>query len=132
MIFIRFNFLYVYTCLIKSLVLITSISIIYIVAGNLPVIYIQSIGSSVSDYSSIFFSFNLDNSSYLLLPIISTSDTKKSLTTRAWIGIKEGMAIQVLPDHILKFDNNMFVRIFKLLGALSSYIVVTGLTDKLS
>ena len=42
------------------------------------------------------------------------------------------MAIQVLPDHILKFDNNIFVRIFKLLGTLSAYIVITDLTDRLS
>jgi hypothetical protein len=32
-------------------------------------------------------------------------------------GFKEGLNLNSLPDHILKIENNFYVKIFKILGA---------------
>ena len=55
----------------------------------------------------------------------------KNITKRIWYGIRSGWAIPQFPDHILKIEKNIFVRIFKLIGAFFVYILVTGLGQKL-
>ena len=51
----------------------------------------------------------------------------KNLIKRALNEFKSGWSLSELPEHILKIEKNIFVRIFKLIGAFFVYILVTGL-----
>ena len=48
---------------------------------------------------------------------------KKSLISRIWYGIKSGWQLPSLPDHIIKIDRNLYVRIFKGIGAVCVFLI---------
>lgn len=57
---------------------------------------------------------------------------KKSLKSRIWFGIKAGWELPVVPDHISKIDNNIYVKLFKYIGAISMFIIVSGIGSQLN
>ena len=44
---------------------------------------------------------------------------KNSFFNRIFIGFKKGIKTPTLPDHILKFQSNSLIRIFRVLGGFS-------------
>ena len=53
--------------------------------------------------------------------------TQKIILKRAIIGIVSGWNVPILPDKVAKFDRNKYVRIFKVIGALSMFYIFSGL-----
>ena len=52
--------------------------------------------------------------------------TLKKFLSKDWFGIKLGWNDPILPDYILKIDNNVYVKIFKFLGAFCIFLVISG------
>jgi len=44
---------------------------------------------------------------------------------RVFFGIKSGWELPILPEHISKMDKNIYVRIFKIIGAISVFIILS-------
>ena len=89
-------------------------------------------------YSGLFYSenidfikLNIDNLSCLLSPIFFSNENKKSLCRRAWIGIKEAKELELLPPHILRINNLIYVKLFRVIGGFSSFLIVSGISDKI-
>jgi hypothetical protein len=57
---------------------------------------------------------------------------KKTIFQRMVMGAKEGLAMNILPDHILKIENKIYVKIFKGIGAFCVYLSVTKLSYNFS
>lgn len=51
----------------------------------------------------------------------------KTILKRAINGIVSGWNIPILPDKVAKFDSNIYVKIFKAIGALSTFYILSGL-----
>ena len=52
---------------------------------------------------------------------------KKSYFKRAIIGLKEGMKLPLLPDHIIKLESHFLIKLFKATGAFSVFLLVSGI-----
>jgi len=52
---------------------------------------------------------------------------QKTILKRAINGIISGWNMPILPDKVAKFDSNIYVRIFKAFGALSTFYILSGL-----
>jgi hypothetical protein len=55
---------------------------------------------------------------------------KKTILKRAINGIvllREGWNMPILPEKMAKFDSNIYVKIFKAIGALSTFYIISGL-----
>jgi hypothetical protein len=52
---------------------------------------------------------------------------QKTLLKRAINGIVSGWNMPILPDKVAKFDSNIYVKIFKAIGALSTFYILSGL-----
>lgn len=52
---------------------------------------------------------------------------KKTILKRAINGIVSGWNMPILPEKIAKFDSNIYVKIFKAIGALSTFYIMSGL-----
>jgi hypothetical protein len=55
---------------------------------------------------------------------------KKTILKRAINGIvllREGWNMPILPEKRAKFDSNIYVKIFKAIGALSTFYIISGL-----
>jgi hypothetical protein len=52
---------------------------------------------------------------------------KKTILKRSINGIVSGWNMPILPDNIAKFDSNIYVKIFKAIGALSTFFILSGL-----
>jgi hypothetical protein len=66
-----------------------------------------------------------------LLVTTTTTTTKevqhKTILKRIINGIVSGWNMPILPDKIAKFDSNIYVKIFKAIGALSTFYILSGL-----
>ena len=114
-------------------------SIILISIGALSAFYIQSIGSDTGVYSGLFqvtsISLNEVNDQVLILSslfIKNNNKNEKTLRSRVWYGIKSGWDLAVLPDHIAKLDNTIPIRIFKTIGGICVFIIISGYGSQLS
>ena len=54
---------------------------------------------------------------------------KKSISSRIWFGIKSGWELPTLPDHIYKLEQNIYVRLFKLIGVLCMFFSFSGIAN---
>ena len=52
---------------------------------------------------------------------------QKTILKRAINGIVSGWNVPILPDKVAKFDGNIYVKIFKAIGALSTFYILSGL-----
>jgi hypothetical protein len=52
---------------------------------------------------------------------------QKTILKRAINGIVSGWNMPILPDKVAKFDSNIYVKIFKVFGALSTFYILSGL-----
>ena len=59
---------------------------------------------------------------------LSVFDANKNYLSRIVYGIKSGWRLSILPNHILKIDSNIYVRIFKLFGAFFIFFMVSGIS----
>jgi|ERR1700675_487802 len=48
-----------------------------------------------------------------------------NIMNRLLIGFKKGLSVPTLPDHIIVLQNNVFIRILRVLGGLSVILIVT-------
>ena len=127
---------------IRSILYVRISSIIFIYAGALALnaFYIQSIGSGIGVYSGLFqvttISQLLDVDEQILilssLFFNSNKNIKKNLRSRIFYNIKAGWNIPVLPEHITRLDNNFYIRIFKIIGGISVFIIISGIGSKLN
>ena len=127
---------------IRSILYVRISSIIFIYAGALAfnAFYIQSIGSGIGIYSGLFqvttISQLLDVDEQILilssLFFNSNKNIKKNLRSRIFYNIKAGWNIPVLPEHITRLDNNFYIRIFKIIGGISVFIIISGIGSKLN
>ena len=127
---------------IRSILYVRISSIIFIYAGALAfnAFYIQSIGSGIGVYSGLFqvttISQLLDVDEQILilssLFFNSNKNIKKNLRSRIFYNIKAGWNIPVLPEHITRLDNNFYIRIFKIIGGISVFIIISGIGSKLN
>jgi len=51
----------------------------------------------------------------------------KTVLKRAIKGIVFGWNMPILPEKVVKFDKNIYVKIFKIIGALSTFFILSGL-----
>jgi hypothetical protein len=68
---------------------------------------------------------NIKNKNTNLNPI--SPNPKKTILKRALNGIISGWNMPILPDKVAKFDSNIYVKIFKAFGALSTFYILSGL-----
>jgi len=52
---------------------------------------------------------------------------QKTILKRAINGIVSGWNVPILPDKVAKFDSNIYIRIYKAIGALSTFYILSGL-----
>lgn len=57
---------------------------------------------------------------------------RQNYLDRVKAGFKAGWAIEVLPQNISNLDNNLYTRIFKGIGGICMFIVVSGIASKLN
>lgn len=57
---------------------------------------------------------------------------KKTLLNRVWSAIKSGWELPILPDHISKIDRNIYIRIFKTIGSISMFIILSKIGSQLN
>src|SRR4051794_23548319 len=57
---------------------------------------------------------------------------KKSIFQRLIVGFKKGYNTPTLPENLLNFQNNVFVRYLRITGGLSAVLLITGRLDKLN
>ena len=127
---------------IRSILYVRISSIIFIYAGALAfnAFYIQSIGSGIGVYSGLFQVttisqlIDVDEQILILSSLFfnSNKNIKKKLRSRIFYNIKAGWNIPVLPEHITRLDNNFYIRIFKLIGGISVFIIISGIGSKLN
>jgi len=55
------------------------------------------------------------------------NNPQKIILKIAIIGMVSGWNVPILPDKVAKFDRNKYVRIFKVIGALSMFYILSGL-----
>ena len=120
---------------ISSILYVRISSIIFIYAGALALnaFYIQSIGSGIGIYSGLFQVTTISPSltevdgQILVLSslFLNNNNNKKTLRYRAWSALKAGWKIPVLPEHISRLENNIFVKMFKLIGGLCVFIIIS-------
>jgi hypothetical protein len=60
------------------------------------------------------------------------SSTQKSKFQRFMFGFKKGINLSLLPDKVLVFHNNLFIRIFRVLGGISLILWLSKLYLKLN
>ena len=68
---------------------------------------------------------NINNKNNKINPI--SPNPKKTILKRAINGIISGWNMPILPDKVAKFDSNIYVKIFKAFGALSTFYIISGL-----
>ena len=68
---------------------------------------------------------NINNKTNKINPI--SPNPKKTILKRAINGIISGWNMPILPDKVAKFDSNIYVKIFKAFGALSTFYIISGL-----
>ena len=44
---------------------------------------------------------------------------------RLFIGFQKGLSVPSLPEHIIKLQNNVFIRILRVLGGISILLLIT-------
>ena len=54
----------------------------------------------------------------------------KNITKRIWYGIRSGWAIPQFPDHILKIEKNIYVKLIKILGPVCVFLIVSGIAQQ--
>jgi hypothetical protein len=54
-------------------------------------------------------------------------NSQKTILKRSIDGIVSGWNMPILPDKVAKFDSNIYVKIFKAIGALSTFYILSGL-----
>lgn len=50
---------------------------------------------------------------------------KNNIFYRFFIGVKKGFITPTLPNHIINFNNNPIIRIFRVLGGISILLILT-------
>nr|QTG38700.1 hypothetical protein [Ganoderma sp. TQC-2021a] len=127
---------------IRSTLYVRISPIIFIYAGALAfnAYYIQPIGSGIGIYSGLFqvttinpfFDGILEQPLILSSFFIKNNNNKKNLRSKILYNIKAGWEIPVLPEHITRLDNNFYIRIFKVIGGISVFIIISGIGSKLN
>ena len=56
----------------------------------------------------------------------NTTNKNKTILNRIMIGIREGIAMQQVPNFLLHFNNLIWVRIFKILGIISTSVILSN------
>ena len=56
----------------------------------------------------------------------------KNLISRIWYGIKSGWSLPIYPEHIVKLENNLYVKIFKVIGGICLFSVISGISQQLN
>lgn len=56
---------------------------------------------------------------------------KRTLYQRLFLGIKKGLLTPTLPEHIIALQNNVFIRLLRVLGGISLILTVTHRLDSL-
>ena len=72
------------------------------------------------------------NHNYLISPIFFSTEDKKSLARKAWFGLKEGKDLQLLPPQNIKFYKDIFFNIFRVLGGISSFLLVSSIPNRIA
>nr|WVH38096.1 hypothetical protein [Cubamyces menziesii] len=125
---------------IRTILYVRVTSIIFIYAGALAfnALYIQSIGSGMGIYSGLLSPettfFSLNDKDILLIQssfFFNNKNYPKTMRIRVWNSIKDGWNIPVLPDHISKLENRIDIKIFKIMGGISVFIIVSGIGTNL-
>jgi hypothetical protein len=60
----------------------------------------------------------------------NNNNNNKTLYSRIIFGIKSGWNMPYLPEHILKLNNNIYIKILKILGPLSVLIMISGISKQ--
>ena len=55
------------------------------------------------------------------------STKNKTFKQKTWIGIKEGLALDVLPQNIKNFEKKLVVKVFKFIGGTSVAFIISGI-----
>ena len=61
------------------------------------------------------------------LPKLQITKPKKTILKRVINGIVSGWNMPIFSDKVAKFDSNIYVKLFKPIGALSTYFILSGL-----
>ena len=57
---------------------------------------------------------------------INIFNNNKTLYSRIIFGIKSGWNLPILPDHIIRLNQNIYVKLLRFLGPLSVFIMISG------
>ena len=57
-------------------------------------------------------------------------NSNKTIYSRIIYGIKSGWNMPYLPDHINKLNNNIYIKILKILGSLSIILMLSGIAKQ--
>ena len=55
----------------------------------------------------------------------------KNLKSKIWSAIKFTWNLDSVPPHISKLDNNIYIKIFKFIGGICMFVIISGLGLKL-
>ena len=56
----------------------------------------------------------------------------KTIFQRFKSSIKSGWEMPILPDHIIELDKNIYIRMLKIIGPLTIFISISGISLKLN
>ena len=56
----------------------------------------------------------------------NNNNNNKTLYSRIIFGIKSGWNMPLLPDHIIRLNQNIYVKLLRFLGPLSVFIMISG------
>ena len=51
----------------------------------------------------------------------------KTFSHKIWFAIKSGWDMPILPDHIIKLDRNIYIKLLKITRPLSIFIIISGI-----
>ncbi len=57
---------------------------------------------------------------------------EKRILKRIWSGLKAGFKLPILPEHINKFNLNIYVRIFKFIGNITLFLILGGFINNVN
>ena len=57
----------------------------------------------------------------------TTLNNKQSLRNKIWYGIKSGWDLPTLPDHIIKLNKRIPLRLLRFIGPVSMFTIVSGI-----
>lgn len=55
------------------------------------------------------------------------NNNKKTILKRIYIGIYEGYKIQIVPQFLIDFEQQWYIKLFKLFGGITTALIITGI-----